>query len=177
MPQENLFEFIGRDFSAAGIRWLLVGGFAVNFHGVSRYTADLDLLVTDAAYPMIFAILQKIGYREFHRQESFARLRSENLYLMDIDMLFVDDRTFEKMWEVSCAATVKNSSVRVPTIQHLFAMKLHALKYGHAGRQRKDLDDVRDLAAVCQLDLCSDEFRELCRRFADDKVYQLITGN
>jgi len=45
MPlNKDLREFVGF-LNANGVEYLVVGAFAVAFHGVPRYTADLDLLV------------------------------------------------------------------------------------------------------------------------------------
>jgi len=35
-------------FAAADVRYLLVGGYAVGFHGRPRFTKDLDLWVDDS---------------------------------------------------------------------------------------------------------------------------------
>ncbi|MEO8661101.1 MAG: hypothetical protein ABI693_21710 [Bryobacteraceae bacterium] len=45
MPlQKDLREFIAL-LNANGVEYLIVGAFAVAFHGVSRYTADLDVFI------------------------------------------------------------------------------------------------------------------------------------
>ena len=177
MPEEDLFQFLSRELSSGGVRWLLVGGFAVNYHGISRATGDVDLLMTATAYEQAGPVLQRAGYEEYQRTSAFARLSNKGIYLMGIDVAFVDEATFEKMWRESCQTTISNAPVRVAAIKHLIAMKLHALKHGSAARQRKDLEDIRDLAAAGQLDLHAEEFRQLCSRFADDKIYQMITGD
>ena len=39
------FETIAKALDSAGVRYLVAGGFAVNAHGVLRFTKDLDLVV------------------------------------------------------------------------------------------------------------------------------------
>ena len=41
----NIFRIIADVLSPAGIECLLIGGFAVNAHGYSRATLDVDLMV------------------------------------------------------------------------------------------------------------------------------------
>lgn len=55
-----------------GVRYLVVGGFAVNFHGYNRTTSDLDLWVdiSEANLKAIEKSMEKLGY-EFDEFASF----------------------------------------------------------------------------------------------------------
>jgi predicted nucleotidyltransferase len=59
------FESIIRALNAAKVRFLVVGGLAVNAHGYARFTNDVDLVVhlTEADIMGAFKALGKIGYR------------------------------------------------------------------------------------------------------------------
>lgn len=46
---ERVAEVVSREFTEQGIRHAIVGGLAVVAHGYARATADVDILVTDAA--------------------------------------------------------------------------------------------------------------------------------
>lgn len=58
-------EAVVRAFEAAGVRYLVAGGLAVNAHGVQRYTVDLDLVVQlqPDNVAAAFAALASLGYR------------------------------------------------------------------------------------------------------------------
>lgn len=58
------FEAIVRALNEAGVRYIVVGGVAVNAHGYGRATYDLDLVIHLAAENIIraFAALESIGY-------------------------------------------------------------------------------------------------------------------
>ncbi|MCW5940850.1 MAG: hypothetical protein KIS66_01370 [Fimbriimonadaceae bacterium] len=51
------------ELDASGIRYLVVGGIAVAFHGEPRYTKDLDLLITVAPpdHTRLFEALRRFG--------------------------------------------------------------------------------------------------------------------
>lgn len=40
-----LYEDLFRAFYERGIQYVVIGGFAINFHGIPRLTADLDLII------------------------------------------------------------------------------------------------------------------------------------
>lgn len=60
-----IYEEIFRDFQKHKVKYLLVGGMALNLHGSVRNTADLDILVemSDENLRKIVTILKKRGYR------------------------------------------------------------------------------------------------------------------
>ena len=60
-----LYEEILREFQKHKIKYVLVGGIAVNLHGYLRSTADMDILVemSDGNLGKVVGILKKEGYR------------------------------------------------------------------------------------------------------------------
>jgi hypothetical protein len=56
---------IAKQFNLEGIRYVVVGGVAVNMHGVPRMTYDLDLIVDmeDGNLRRLMAILRDWGFR------------------------------------------------------------------------------------------------------------------
>lgn len=59
------FEAIARALNAAGARYLVAGGLAVNAHGFLRYTKDIDLVVelSEDNVRSVMAALTGLGYR------------------------------------------------------------------------------------------------------------------
>jgi hypothetical protein len=60
-----IYEEILREFQKHKVKYVLVGGIAVNLLGSLRSTADMDILVemTDANLTKVVSILKKKGYR------------------------------------------------------------------------------------------------------------------
>ena len=60
LPYKQIFK----ELNNAKIRYLIAGGFAVNFHGVNRYTADLDLIIhLESSNTLAFIeVMEKLGY-------------------------------------------------------------------------------------------------------------------
>jgi predicted nucleotidyltransferase len=59
-----IYEEILKEFQKQGVKYILVGGIAVNLHGYLRATADLDILVemTDKNLRRVVNILKAHGY-------------------------------------------------------------------------------------------------------------------
>jgi len=60
-----VYEDILREFQRQRVKYIIVGGIAVNLLGLFRNTADLDILVemTDVNLAKVVSILKKKGYR------------------------------------------------------------------------------------------------------------------
>ena len=60
-----IYEEILREFQKQKVKYVLVGGIAVNLLGALRSTADMDILVemSDSNLAKIVTILKKQGYR------------------------------------------------------------------------------------------------------------------
>lgn len=65
MPQPVIYETVLRALNQASVRYLVVGGVAVNLHGVPRATADLDLLLALDESNLLAAVhaLEALGFR------------------------------------------------------------------------------------------------------------------
>lgn len=62
----------------------------------------------------------------------------------------------------------------VPAVTHLIAMKLHAMKHNAERRHARDLPDIVGLVQVNRLDVRTDDFRALCRKFGTPELYDEI---
>ena len=142
---------------------------------MSRQTADGDLLLQDGDYEAAANILRGAGYRESHKQDTFARWSRHDAFWMDVDFQFVDANTFGKIWDAGTEAKVDGHTLRLPSLEHLIAMKLHALKHSPE-RQGKDLLDIMALAQENHLDMRSEQNRNLCLRFGTEELYRTITS-
>ena len=170
----TLLHKIHSAFAADGIRFLLVGGFAVNAHRVSRMTNDVDVAVQDADVPRALEALRKLGYVVFHRAETFYRLRPTILPFMDLDLMLLSSETFGRLIADAPEWESRGLIFKIPSVRNLIAMKLHACKHGGFRREIKDLIDVVQLIETHHLDPTEPAFREICLRYGNAGLYESI---
>ena len=162
------------EFGGAKIPFLLVGSFAVNYYQFSRATADVDVMMAEENYERALVLLKKNSYREIVRTALFARLKGSEPLLMDLDILFVDLKTFEGMMKESNEAKVGGAKLRVPTLNHLIALKLHSLKNNFENREMPDLRDIINLVQINRIDVRTESFRGLCLKYGTQEIYDKI---
>lgn len=170
----TVFHLLSTVFDKSGISGVLIGGFAVNYYKVSRQTADIDFLITKDDFEKILSPLEEAGYKQDYAQEVFARLKGNELYLMDIDFMFVDKETLDKIIKDAKEITIAGQKFIVPALEHLIALKLHALKYNPKVRENKDLPDIISLILINKVKVKAKAFKDLCLKYGTEELYHKI---
>ena len=70
--------------------------------------------------------------------------------------------------------SIGGARCKVPKLQHLIALKVHALKHSHIGRFLKDFQDVVGLIQVNRLDVASAEVKEIFERYGNTDLYEKV---
>jgi predicted nucleotidyltransferase len=86
----NFLKVIGAvcsDLDAAGVRYALIGGFAMALRGVQRATVDLDFILMLQDLEKADAIFRRAGYERAFKSENVSHYFSKDLGLGRIDLL------------------------------------------------------------------------------------------
>jgi len=155
---------IFKEFNQLKIDYLVVGGLAVNFHGIPRMTYDIDLMIHLEAQNILRLVsqLNSWGYRpkipvnpqdladETKRnswiQEKGMRafnFYSETLPIGEIDLVIDSPIRYEKLKKNSVIIEIEGEKVPVVSIHDLIQLKIEA------GR-KQDLADVEHLRVVLE---------------------------
>lgn len=136
-------------------------------------TADLDVLVRRSDLDAWVNALAKVNYAPAHIHQTFARFES-SAGTIDLDLMLVSDETFQKMSAQSKVTQFEQTSVAVPSIEHLIALKLHALKQDLRHRRIRDADDVINLVLQNGINLEESQWREIFERHGTLDWYEQI---
>ncbi|MCS1410378.1 MAG: hypothetical protein M2R45_03570 [Verrucomicrobia subdivision 3 bacterium] len=166
----DLADYVRMANDEPGLRFLVIGGYAVAAHGHVRVTFDVDFLV-DAELRAQW--LERAG-------SSGLQLRSSNdvfaQFIFDdehggLDLMFVQPETFASMWDGSQEKVFGTVRSRVPSLDHLLALKLHALNLSIPHRFSKDADDVEMLIRRNRLDITSERYQRLFLKHGNQEIY------
>ena len=116
-----------------GVNYILIGGYALNFHGYQRYTGDLDIWIQDALanrkalrstfiscnmgdYPMIETMQFVPGWTQFHLNNNFS---------LDIltEMKGLEKYTFDECLQMASIAEIENIKIPFLHINQLIINK------------------------------------------------------
>ncbi|MBU0604788.1 MAG: nucleotidyltransferase family protein [Candidatus Omnitrophica bacterium] len=156
-----IYEDILREFQKQKVRYVLVGGIAVNLLGSLRSTADMDILVemTDTNLAKIASILKKKGYRvkqpvdpmgiaDSKKREDWIKnkhMKAFNFYkeneFKEVDIIIESPISFEEAKDN--AVRVRSGGITIPvvSIDNLIKMKKDA------GRSidKLDMEELRKI--------------------------------
>jgi hypothetical protein len=137
------FDTIFRALQATGVRYVVVGGVAVNLHGYQRFTKDIDLvieLVPDQTLKALEA-LEAIGYKpslpvritDFVNpvvRDSWIRDKGMTVFQMysdqsrlSIDIFVQYPLDFDELWNQGLELRLADALLRIASIDHLIQMK------------------------------------------------------
>ena len=158
------FPTIFKELNGLGIDYLVVGGLAVNFHGVPRMTYDIDLMVLLEPENILKLVnrLTQWGYRpkipvdprEFAdemKRNSWVHEKgmkafnfySETLPIEEIDIVIDSPIPYEELKSRAIKVELQDEKIPTVSIHDLIELKLRA------GR-KQDLADVEHLRMVLE---------------------------
>ncbi|MFH1692031.1 MAG: nucleotidyl transferase AbiEii/AbiGii toxin family protein [Candidatus Omnitrophota bacterium] len=173
MDYAKAFHLVAKAFKKATVPCVLVGGFAINFYRVTRSTLDIDFLITKEDFVKIKKVLIAGGYAEEFITDVAVRF-SNKKEALDIDFMIVDDQTREKIVQDGKSVEIVGEKLVIPSINHLIALKLHAIKCNQKNRVWKDLPDIIRLVQMNHMDYKGKPFKELCLKYGNHAIYRMI---
>jgi hypothetical protein len=160
------FEAIVRALNADAVHYLVAGGLAVNAHGYSRFTNDVDLVVqlTESDISKTFYALEKLGYKpsvpvtaeEFSKPEqrklmietkrmTVLQMWSDEHKETPVDIFVIEPFDFAKEYQSAFVDQLSPEvSVRFVSIETLIEMKKKV-------RRPEDLADIEHLTTIASL--------------------------
>lgn len=174
MDYASIFNLISDITKKKGASCVLIGGFAVNFYKVTRQTLDVDFLTTKEDFDKILVLLEEKGFKQDYVQDVFTKLKSNKPPSIDIDFMFVDKETIDKIVNEGKEICIAKYKFIIPSLNHLIALKLHSLKNNYKIRQYKDFPDIINLIRINKVDYKSKEFKELCLKYGTQEIYNKI---
>ena len=139
------FSELLRSFADSRVDYVIVGGYALAFHGAPRYTGDLDLLVSTKAEnaERILRALGEFGFGDssltaddFAEEGRFVRLGHPPVR---VDLLTsISGVTWEEVWEGRVEG-------RYGDVSAFFIGKAAFIRNKRASGRAKDLADIEAL--------------------------------
>jgi len=158
------FQTIFKELNEIGIDYLVVGGLAVNFHGIPRMTYDIDLMILLESENILKLVrkLTQWGYRpkipidakdlvDETKRNSWVREKgmkalnfyNETLPIGEIDIVIDSPIPYKELKTRAIKIKLQDEKIPTVSIHDLIELKLRA------GR-KQDLADVEHLRIVLE---------------------------
>jgi hypothetical protein len=168
-------ETISAKAREKGLRFLVIGGHAVMAHGFARATFDLDLMIPASEREAWKALMGEVGGLLFSENAVFMQFSASATWPTATDLMQANSETFEKLWLAAFTPTTMTTGTKFVSLLHLIALKCHAIKHGHAGRVRKDMEDVLQLVRENKLDVSNSDFKALILKHGTPEIYEKLS--
>lgn len=167
----ELADFIRLGQQEPSLPFLVIGGYAVAAHGYARATFDVDFLVRRQQRDAWFMRLETADLKVFGESTAFVQFNQRETG-EGLDLMMVEESTFDRMWRASEERDFGGIPARIPCLDHLLALKLHALKQAASHRTAKDADDVEMLVRRHGLNLRDPRYEQLFCKYGSREIYQ-----
>ncbi len=167
------FRVVSEALRSQNIPVVLIGGFALGAYGLARHTADADFIIAEESLEKVKLALTTCGYREAVRTSIFVRFTASEVSLLDLDFLLVSEATLSGVLDAVQTYQVGDSKAQVPSLEHLIALKLHAIK-NDPKREMKDLFDVYELIKKNPDAGILNKLLDLCDKYGTDRLYHKL---
>jgi predicted nucleotidyltransferase len=171
----SFFATIHEEAARRKLRFLVIGGLAVNHYGYSRDTSDLDFFISQSDRADWMKLLHDFGYASHNDGGNFIQYNPPAQNAWPVDLMIVQEQTFSPILTASRDADLFGVKTRVPSLEHLIALKLHALKFTRMSRFLKDFLDVEYLIRLNRLDVRSKNIRALFDKYGTPDLYDKIS--
>lgn len=144
------FERVLEVLQKEKVRYLVVGGVAVNLHGIPRFTADLDIMIdfdpdnldcfiramkrlrykprVPVALEAFKDPVNRTKWQEEKNMRVFTLIDLRARYLHDLDVFINNPIGFEKCWKARKDIRVKRIRIHLISIPHLIILKKQAAR-------------------------------------------------
>jgi hypothetical protein len=146
MNFEKVLTFLLENFKKYGIRYALMGGFALHAAGYSRATQDIDILILKEDMPKAKKLLLSIGYELLHESEDVINLKGAFKELGQIDFLLAQRSYTRNMLKRAKECDILNGQfkVKVITPEDIIGLKVQA-SVNDPGRSARDRADIEEI--------------------------------
>lgn len=139
----QVIEEMVHKLDEAGIRYAVIGGFAMTLHGIQRATIDLDFILMLEDLERTDGILRKAGYRRAFRSENVSHYLGESAALGRIDILHAfRGPSLSMLARAKRIPVTPQASLPVVAVEDLIGLKVQAAR-NDALRRASDWTDIR----------------------------------
>jgi hypothetical protein len=142
-------ERLLKAFEMEGVRYGLIGGFALGLWGVHRSTVDIDFLVHRDDLPKVDRIMRALGYESRFRSENVSQFTSPLAAFGEVDFLHAFREAAVGMLERAEEREVFSGALtlRVVRPEDLIGLKVQAM----TNDERRQAGDLADIEALLDL--------------------------
>jgi hypothetical protein len=139
-------------FEQENVRYAVIGGLAVQAWGHSRFTKDVDIVVSEQLRDRVVSRAVELGYETLNVSVGYSNHLHPDRDFGRLDFMYVDPATAEKLLSSAVPRTIVGDVVApVPRPEYLAMMKAISMKNAPA-RALFDGEDVRMLLKVPGVD-------------------------
>jgi hypothetical protein len=159
----------------SGVPLLMTGQHALIAHGFAGKNPgnEVECAISTDDETLIYEYFTRNEWSIVYRTPFFAKFRLLSTGTPVIRVLFLDPTTFGQLRADSSEHTFESIPLRVPSLIHVVAMKLQAIKH----EPHREIEDLPEILAILRANMNRwkpEELDAACKRFGPKGIYTRI---
>ncbi len=136
-------------FKNGGVRYALMGGYAMGLWGAGRATVDIDFLVNRDDLEKVDSIMSALGYECKYKSENVSQYISPLNIFGEVDFLHAFRETSLEMINRAEEREISGGALKIKVVrpEDLIGLKLQAVK-NDPSREQIDMADIESLVSL-----------------------------
>jgi len=136
-------------FKNAGVRYALMGGYAMGMWGSGRATVDIDFLVNRDDMDKVNGIMNSLGYECKYKSENVSQYISPLNIFGEVDFLHAFRETSIEMINRAEEKEISGGVLKIKVVrpEDLIGLKLQAIR-NDSSREQMDIADIESLISL-----------------------------
>ena len=175
MDFESVFRLLLQHFEKYGVRFALMGGFALHAFGFTRATQDIDILVDKTDMPKVKNLMDSLGYELLHESEDVSNFLGKMKELGRVDFLHAHRQYAKNMLKRAKVVPLLNGQFQVRVIlpEDMIGLKVQSSS-NDPERYHQDMADIESLIRTQGKNLDLDLVKEYFTLFGREQEFQEI---
>lgn len=175
MNFEKALKLLNAEFQKGKIEFALIGGLALQFAGVERFTRDIDFMVALSDSERVHMIMESLGYQALHRTQNVANYSGPS-ELGQVDFLFAQRQYGLDMLHNANPETFLGESIRVIRPEDIIGLKVQSSS-NDPERADQDRVDIKNILRVNVAKLDMGLVREYFKVFDREEELERILSS
>lgn len=175
MDFKRVLEKLLTGFENEGIRYALMGGFAMGLWGGSRSTVDLDFLVRKEDMEKVHRILTEIGYECHQHTENVSQYTSPLKVFGGIVFIHAFRETSLEMLQRAKIKEIFSGDLKIKTLipEDIIGLNLQSI-VNNPSREKMDISDIEMLVSIHKENLDMELLKKYFIIFQMEDLYRKL---
>ena len=144
MKFKKILKSLIKKFEEEKIRYGLIGGLSLIFHGIPRTTFDIDFLIDKKDLEKLDKIMKRMKFKLFFRTENVSQFIKKEPYEFEVDFIHAFRKYSLEMLDRISEKELEGIKIKVLKPEDIIGLKIQAM-VNDKTREEREIADIVEI--------------------------------